>query len=66
MQEIISDNVASKTYSISDSECDALIARRHELDFVFIEKFARDTGDWCQENELKFKNLSDFSSTLSA
>jgi phosphoglycolate phosphatase-like HAD superfamily hydrolase len=64
MQEIISDNVASKTYSISDSESDALIARRNELDFVFIEKFARDTGDWCQENELKFKNLVDFYSTF--
>jgi phosphoglycolate phosphatase-like HAD superfamily hydrolase len=64
MQEIISDNVASKTYSISDSESDAVIARGNELDFVFIEKFARDNGNWCQKNELKFKNLSDFCSTL--
>jgi phosphoglycolate phosphatase-like HAD superfamily hydrolase len=60
MQEIISDNVASKIYSISDSESDAVIARGHELDFVFIERFARDAGDWCQEYELKFKNLDDF------
>lgn len=60
MQEIISDKAASKIYSISDSESDAVIARGNELDFVFIEKFARDNGDWCQKNELKFKNLVEF------
>jgi phosphoglycolate phosphatase-like HAD superfamily hydrolase len=60
MQQIIGQYKPTKTYSISDSESDAVIARNHKLDFVFIEKFARDEGKWCITNELKFKNLNDF------
>jgi phosphoglycolate phosphatase-like HAD superfamily hydrolase len=60
MQQIIGQYKPTKTYSISDSESDAVIARNHKLDFVFIEKFARDEGEWCITNELKFKNLNDF------
>ena len=60
MQQIISENKPSKTFSISDSESDAVIARRHQLDFVFIQRFARDDGNWCQKKDLKFKNLSSF------
>jgi phosphoglycolate phosphatase-like HAD superfamily hydrolase len=64
MQQILSENKPSKTYSISDSESDAVIARNHKLDFVFIERFARDNGGWCGENEQRFKNLLEFRTSL--
>ncbi len=64
MAQIMEDYKPSKTYSISDSESDATIARKHEMTFVFIERFARDKGEWCADNELKFEKMSDFHSTL--
>ncbi len=64
MSQILEDYEPSSAYSISDSESDAIIARKHEMTFVFIEKFARDKGEWCVDKELKFENMFDFHSTL--
>ena len=64
MQQIIGQYKPTKTYSISDSESDAVIARNHKLDFVFIERFARGDGGWCGDKEQRFKNLSDFRTSL--
>ena len=66
MQQIISESKPSKTFSISDSESDAEIARKHEINFVFIERFARDNGEWCIESDLKFRKLEDFRFTLNS
>jgi phosphoglycolate phosphatase-like HAD superfamily hydrolase len=51
---------ANSAWSISDSESDALIARKVGLNFIFIQNFARDSGEWLIDGELKFENLRVF------
>ena len=56
------DNLSA--ISVSDSESDAVIARDLGVSFVFIQRFARDSAPWLNENEFRFSTLNDFKSKL--
>ena len=62
MDQILSTRNERNIFSISDSESDAIIARDRKLKFVFIEKFARDKGEWCLHSELKLNDLKELRS----
>ena len=62
MDQILRIRNETNIFSISDSESDAIIARDRKLKFVFIEKFARDKGDWCLSSELKLNDLQELRS----
>ena len=50
--------------SISDSESDAIIARSLNIDFVFIQNFARDKAPWLNRDEKRFETIKEFISNI--
>ena len=59
MDQILLSRNESNIFSISDSESDAIIARNNNMKFAFIQRFARDDGNWCLESEFKFTSLKE-------
>jgi len=57
MKEISQTFNKKVTWSVSDSESDALIARELGLNFIFVQQFARDNAAWLASGELRYDNL---------
>jgi phosphoglycolate phosphatase-like HAD superfamily hydrolase len=56
--DLVSQGHDNNFISISDSEADAIIARKLGFDFIFIRKFARDDGAWLKPGEMKYQSLT--------
>ena len=48
----------SQILSLSDSESDALIARKSGFDFLYVNEFARGCDPWILEKEFRVENFS--------
>ena len=47
----------SKILSLSDSESDAIIARKSDFDFLYVNEFARGCDPWILENEFRVESF---------
>ena len=56
-RKISAENQYSSILSISDSSPDATCAKENGFDFLFIEEFAVDQGEWVTEKDFKLKSL---------
>ena len=54
---IRSDFPDSHILSLSDSESDAIIARKSNFDFLYVNEFARGCDPWILENEFRVENF---------
>ena len=48
----------SQILSLSDSESDAVIARKSDFDFLYVNEFARGCDPWILENEFRVESFS--------
>ena len=48
----------SQILSLSDSESDAIIARKSHFDFLYVNEFARGCDPWILENEFRVESLN--------
>jgi phosphoglycolate phosphatase-like HAD superfamily hydrolase len=48
----------SQILSLSDSESDAVIARKSNFDFLYVNEFARGCDPWILENEFRVESFS--------
>ncbi len=62
MQELLSNLASDDIWSVSDSESDAIIARKFPIKFAFVSRFARDDAPWLASNEYRFSSIEQLSS----
>ena len=48
----------SQILSLSDSESDAIIARKSDFDFLYVNEFARGCDPWILENEFRVESFN--------